>query len=401
GLLDQLDLDRIAGLAEQIRAASTAAAQRKAEQLHRRAKAVQGAVPKALRRPRKLRDVYAIASDSPRTLRRFFRDVYYPRRLKPFDASEGTVDRYESIFNRLAAFVGAEVTLDGLAAPGFLEDVQGWMIATGRSPHTVNGVIAHLRALWRYAKRKELAGGNPDFIDKLTVRKKDPEAWSLEELGRILAAATTLRGRFNGLPYNRLLPAFMLVLFDTALRAGAAIQIRTNDLGSDGRLAVDAATQKHKMDQSWRLTSQTLAAIELLSPASREMLFAGPYRRPGERAPRKEVILVWRRLSKALKRACRIAGVAGAKPGFHKIRRTSATQACAVGGRALAVAHCGHSHESVTAAYIDPRFIQRPDVVALLPRPDYQPAAEPPLPRLGAGLLEYRPAIVESEGGSR
>lgn len=398
GLLDRLDVDRIARLAEQIRAAAIAREARKAEQKRRRAKKAHKAVAKALRSPKALRHVYVIASDSPRTLRRFFRDVYYPRRLKPFDASQGTVDRYETLFNRLAAFVGAEVTLEGAANRGFLEDVQAWMIETGRSPHTVNGVVAHLQALLRYAKRRDYLpqSVNVDFTDKLTALKRDPVCLSPEEFARTLAAAATLPGHFNGLPYRQLLPAVMLTCYWTALRISAIVQLRSENLLGN-LLHVDACTQKHKSDQKFPLDDQAVAAIEALDPHSREMLFAGPARQPGQRAPRQDVIEAGRRWRKRLHRALAIAGVKVPKPGFHLLRRTSITMVAAHGSRELAVQHAGHSHESVTDRYIDPRFLARQSVLPVLPRVEFQPAADPPAPR----LLEHSPAIaaadVESE----
>lgn len=51
---------------------------------------------------------------------------------------------------------------------------------------------------------------------------------------------------------------------------------------------------------------------------------------------------------------------------FHKLRRSFATFIAAAGGMDLARAYCGHSHQSVTGRYVDPRFAgQRPRIAEL------------------------------------
>lgn len=395
-LLEQIEPARVDRLAAELRLAAERRGARQAErdaQRHvERCREAQAAVPKFRRRPKELREIYTIASDAPRTLRRFFRDVYYPRRLLPFNASEATRERYESGFNRLAAFTGGEVTLDGLARPGFLEDFRSWTIASGRSQATANSNCAQLLAIWRYAKRKELIGGNPEYLDKLIPPKKNPVAWTLDEFNRLLAAAAELPGAFNGLPYAKLMPALLLLLFDTGLRVGAAIQLRSENLDGQGALNVDACTQKHKSDQRWPLSGQTFWALRALHPETREMLFAGPHREAGQKTPRSDVGLCYARLRKRLKRAIDAAGLAGGvKDGFHKVRRTSCTLVAKAGGRELAIEHLGHSSGKVTDRYIDMRFIERPDAVSLLPRPNFHVPCEP------AGLLEYHPAEPEAE----
>ncbi|HVW36612.1 MAG TPA: site-specific integrase, partial [Pirellulales bacterium] len=374
-LLDGVRPVEVARLVEEFKLRSQRRAAQKAEQRRVDREIAQGRVPKAARLPKRTRSIYIIGNDSPRSLRRFFREVYRRRRLAA--AEEGTLICYERAINLLADFTGAEVTLDGLARPGFLEDFQGWMLARGCKPVTVNSVLSALLALWRYAKRKEYVGGNPDFLDKLPVLKPQPEAWSLEEFGRLLTAAANLPGRFRGIPCAKLVPALCLLLFDTGLRAGAAVQLRSDELDDAGWLRVDPATQKHKSGQTFPVTPQTLDVLAAIDYRSREMLFAGPRRDRGERAPRKQVASVLRNLQCRLRRALRAAGLqSGRRDLYHKIRRTSLTYVAAVAGEEAAIVQAGHSDAAVTRLYLDPTKIGRPNVVALLPRPDWRPQGD-------------------------
>ncbi len=375
-LFDQISLERADRLAGELIAAAAQRERRRTEKKRKRLQAIHSQVPARLRLPRKHREVYAIASSSPRTLRHFFREVYRPRRL--LKCSEATLDCYTTVFRRLEIFAGCEVTLDGLAQPGFLEDFMAWVIATGRTERTANKHLAHLLALWRYARRKEYVGGNPDFIDKLTVPKREVECWSIEEFERLLAAAAAVGGDFNGLPYARLLPALLLLIYDAGLRIGAVVQLRSEDFDAvAGSLFCPAEIQKHKMDQRSPVSPQTGEALRRLQPDVREMLFAGPQRRRGEKAKRKDVRNACRLLVKRLRRALRAAGLACTRRDlFHKIRRMSATYVCAAGGEALAISHLGHSGPNVIQAYLDRSKIGRQDVTTLLPRPKFDAAAE-------------------------
>jgi hypothetical protein len=152
-----------------------------------RGKKRMGAIPAHRRLP----DLVLIGSDSPRTLRNFLRDVYAPRRL--MDCGPRGAESHTRSINGLCAFSACEVTLDQLSDE-LMEEYAVWLRKSGRSPATINTHIAPLLALWRYAFKKRKLDHVPRDVEKLRVPKRLPEAWSPDEVGRILAAAAEETG---------------------------------------------------------------------------------------------------------------------------------------------------------------------------------------------------------------
>lgn len=384
-LFDRISLERVDQLARQLAAAAEERERRAEERKRLRRAKAQAAVPAARRLPRKTRDVYPITSNSPRTLKRFFAEVYAPRRLP--GCSPATLEQYANIINRFRAFAGCDVTIDGLAQRGLLEDFMGWIVTTGRSPRTANKARAHLRAIWNYARRREYVGGNPDYVDALRAPKREVRTWTMEEFERLLASASIIPGKFNGLPYRRLLPALLLCCYDTGLRIGALLQMRSEDFDDAGAaLFCPYEISKVRADERRRLSAETVQQLRLLNPGSRKMLFAGPLREAGKRATRREVVLTWRIVTRRLKLALRQAGLkCGRRELWHNIRRLSATQVCAAGGRDLTISHLGHKGSNVVDSYLDLTQITRPDVTSMIPRPRLPAAGQRP------ALPQYRP----------
>jgi integrase len=236
-----------------------------------------------------------------------------------------------------------------------------WTMAAGFSAATANRHRATLCAIWRFARRKRWIATEPLDVDKIRIKKRVPDAWSIDQLGRILEACAAQQGRVCGIPASRWWVAFVLNLYDTGLRVGAALAARTEHLDpASGFLFVPAEAQKQKSDQVFHLHPQTLAAIAETRPADRDLLFPCSYNRHG--------------LLDAYREILRQAGLpCDRRSLFHKLRRTSATFVADALGEEAAMKHLDHSCMAVTKAYLDPTKIRRTVRASdVLPRPDWK-----------------------------
>lgn len=312
------------------------------------------------RRPRVPYGVHLIGDDSADTLRKYFAEVYEPIRL--IGCSQRTIDSYRSVVNGFSAFLGCDATLHHLNDDR-LGEYKAWMARKDYSPTTINGHLRHLLSLWRHAWKKRRVDELPRDVDFLNVPKHCPEAWSLEEMGRMLDAAGKADGEFLGMPANLFWPAFLLTIYDTGLRLGAVLQIRTQDFNLEtGELIARAETQKQLADQIFRVHAETLEAIRAINPQLREFVFNYAEYNRNKRI-----------LYSAFDRILKAAGLpTSSRDKFHRIRRTSASLlADALGGdEAAAMKHLGHSSVQITMGYLDPRKIKKTVGAAdLLPRP--------------------------------
>ena len=307
--------------------------------------------------------VYRIADASPRTLRRFFEETYRPLRLVL--KSEKTVEKYYTTIKLFSDFTACDATLDQFTE-NRLDEFKVWCLGRMQAA-TANGYLRHLLALWRYAWKKRRLDKLPRDVEMLPEIKRIPEAWSQEEMARLLEAAGETAGEICGLPARLWWPALILVLYDTGLRIDAAVRLPSANLDLEtGWLRVAGETQKQKADQVFRLHADTIETLEAMAPERRERLFNYHFKnRPNQLRP------ITRGYEDILERA----GLpATAKDKFHKIRRTSATYLAEAIGEDEAVKHLGHSHPSVTRRYLDiSKITRRMTAADVLPRPEWKP----------------------------
>ena len=298
-----------------------------------------------------------------RLLRRFFQDVYAKKRL--VGSPPSTIKGYTRSIKRFAEFLGRESTVDD-----FSDDVMNefivWGVAGGRVKNiTANGWAVELLALWRYAYRKRLIDDLPRDIDFLKVNKTEPEAWSQQQLARLLRSCAAEPGRIAEIRAGLFWSALVLVIYDTGVRIGAVLALRVEDIDLEsGWLRVPADVQKQKADQVFRLHAETLRLLVETRPAERDELFPWP----------------WHNLSKTFyprfNAILRRAGLPhGKRDKFHKIRRTHATYYADVAGEEAAQRQLGHSSIQTTRRYIDRSKLTRRDQPAdVIPRPDWRDA---------------------------
>ncbi|MBX3448203.1 MAG: site-specific integrase [Planctomycetaceae bacterium] len=295
-------------------------------------------------------EVYRIEIVGERTLKHLFETSYLPQRLP--EADVGTIEQYRDVVEFLAGFLACDPTVDCLS-DDLVERFLAYRKQLGRANSTINRYRCYLLALWRHAWRKKLVSDLPRDVICYPTAKRLPEAWSTEEVARILTAAAAQPGAVCGIPAGRYWVALILTLYDTGLRIAALMAARTSDLNEDGWLSVPAEVQKQDADQAFRLHADTLAALQATDFRSRELLF--PFHQPEWRAT---LIARYRRI---LKRA----GLArGRRDLFHKLRRTCATAICDRHGWVAAQQHLGHSTLDMTKRYVDPRKLNRAHTAA-------------------------------------
>ncbi len=285
------------------------------------------------------------------TVRTFFETAYLPLRL--IVGSPRTVEAYLdtlSAWDRWPSRVPLK-RIDDLVFAKWL----GWL-AERSSRSTTNKHRAHLLCILRLAVKRKKLKALPD-VPPLKTSPKLPEAWTVDEVERIISTARQLPGEIDGVPANRWWPALFFVIYDTGSRIGAMLAVAPKSLSlSERSLILLGSTTKSGRPQYCRLSDQTVAAVAAIYDPHRPRVWPWPHIR-----------------ATLYRRAKRLFAAAGVTYGrdngglFHKLRRTSGTLVAANGGNPQL--HLGHADARVTYRhYVDPR-IAGGGQLDFLPRP--------------------------------
>ena len=326
-----------------------------------------------------------------RTVRAFFFETYVPRRLD--DGKPDTIGSYRTAINHLCDFAACEVLLDQLS-DDLIEKLLGYLAKRGAAAYSCKRVRATLLAIWRMAARKRDPATRKPFVDeapldieRVKVPKILPEAFSVEEISRLLAVAETAEETVCGIPSKHFWYSFVLALYDTGFRVSALLQLRTTDLDLERRyVKARHGTQKGANDQSQPI-SQALADRLRLTylDGPRDLVFPWPYK---ERR---------RTVTKRLRLLLRRAGLPhGPKNLAHSIRKSHATYLFDSAGSDATVNSLGHTTFDVARKfYIDRRLLSVPHLVDQMQRPESAPAADKPVAAIGG--TEVRRLTVEPQ----
>jgi len=278
--------------------------------------------------------------------------VYVPAQL---DLSPGTIEQFRVAIRLFDRWAGKPQTLHGLSEEhvrNFLHDYY----ATGKSPATVNKKRSLLLSLWNHAYEEELLDRPPRTrrIPQARECPPLPEAWTAQEVGRLLAAVGEVyRGTFTA-TYLR---ALVLILYDTGARVSEVLRLQADDVDLQTGTLIFRAT-KIGTERLARIHPDTCFACRALLSLERAPPGQPPFSSPWDRT--------W--LRELFKRAARHAGLrVGRGNGgvFHKLRRTSGSLVEANGGDGSR--HLGNSRRVFEKHYRDPRL--GGDLLDLLPRP--------------------------------
>lgn len=272
------------------------------------------------------------------TLSEFFADFYRPLRLR--GRSANTTRLYENTIRQYSRFLGREATtadLNDLSVARYLEHR-----SSCRSPYTSEKERNQLCSLWRCASDRRIVDARP-CVPQSPLPARVPQAWSVEELRRLLAHASVAKGKIGDVPAHVFWPAMILALWQSAERVGAILAVKKEDY-SRPRIMVRAEYRKGgKRDKLYTFTEGACDLFDVLAKSKNgPHLFEWPKNR----------LYLWDRFGKLLA----AAGLGGGKRcKFHQLRRSAATHYCAGGGDPTAL--LDHSSPRVTKAYLDPRYI--------------------------------------------
>ncbi len=287
--------------------------------------------------------VFSISAGRPLagTLANYFEATFAPQELCGLAAS--TVSEYRAALRSVERHYPAlrlEQLDDALAAAHFQ-----WMRDQGKTPWAVNNVRKYWFAVWRHAKAGGHVAALPS-IKRIKTGRSRPDAWTLDETARIVAAAS---------PWWR---ALLLVGWWTLLRRRSLFEIEPADVDyAAGWIDLPPSALKNGVAKRVRVGRDALDALGAIS---------GPPRRR---------VFEWRHNPKRLDSEFRsLLAAAGVAPSrrrnlnlFHKLRRTAATHAAIRSGLAVVCDLLGHSERYVTERYIDTSLLPGHDATAILP----------------------------------
>lgn len=124
----------------------------------------------------------------------FLKTSYVPSKLT--GKSQRTVANHKTTVRGFTAWFRAEHGRKPQVADLSRASLDGYkqhLVTTGRKHSTVNKVMANLSALWRWAYLEEIHSQAPRKIERLPEVKRDPTAWTLDEMRRILLVSPFAR----------------------------------------------------------------------------------------------------------------------------------------------------------------------------------------------------------------
>lgn len=286
-------------------------------------------------------------------MREFFERVYAPAKLR--GKSDKTVYQYQIQIGRFGTFLNHEPTLADLVDDTVTQFL-AWIVAQGRTPATANKARNHLLALWRFAARKNLVREFPDVMPHREPRRV-PKAWTQADLTKLFGTCDCVAGGWNGILAADWWIALHAVMWDSAERVGAVMQIEWCWIDLEtGWLIVPAEARKfQREDKAFLLHPQTVGYLEKIRHSGSKFVFVWPWTRQ----------TLWIRYAKILADA----GLpTDRKSKFHRMRKSAASWFEAAGGNATDL--LGHTARRTTEAYLDPRIVPKPQASNLLFRPD-------------------------------
>jgi len=228
--------------------------------------------------------------------------------------------------------------------------------ATGK-PSRAMLACKWLKILLCEAWRLRLLTDYPRLWPKFRRVRDLPDSWTEEEAARLLGVASAMPGSLCGVPAGVWFRAWLLVAWDTALRASQMFRLLWQDVSGDFRTLVvrPVAGTKSYRPQVKALSAQGQAALRDLAEFGREREVF-PF--PEWPRSRREFFSLFRML-------CHLAEIPAPRDGrlqlTHKLRRSSITAVARLSLEA-AQRHAGHASLRTTLDhYIDPRRLNEDD----------------------------------------
>lgn len=182
----------------------------------------------------------------------------------------------------LSRHLSAPATVSDLT-PDRLNSLLLWLSQCGKSHATRKTRRSALMCVWRYAYESRLTD-EPPRCKRVRLPQQTPDAWTVEEVRQLIAAAGAMRGRFRLTRIERApyMQSLFLSLYSTGLRLGDMLCLTRDAVHPDGHFTIVQSKTRRQVrrylyPQAVRLLDQTGAADrELCWPlwARREQLFS-------------------------------------------------------------------------------------------------------------------------------
>jgi hypothetical protein len=288
-------------------------------------------------------------------LTEYFDTVYRPLKLR--GKSPATTRLYGCLVSTLARFLGRPPDLEDIADEMLLARFLEWRTTQGKSPFTIEKERQQLVALCRLANERRLIAAMPS-CEPAPLPDPVPTAWSTDDLQRLYAVASSMRGLVGTVHASLWWPTLISVAFQSGERIGAIMAVPRSCYARPC-LTFTALTRKGKRrGRVCDLTEDVCDAVEAVMASAKGGRESPIFVWDGAKT------YLWDRLRWMLDKA----GLSGRRLGFQQIRRSSISMVARAGGDA--VRHAGHAQAATTRRwYIDPRFIDSgPRSCDLLPK---------------------------------
>lgn len=257
------------------------------------------------------------------------------------DIADSTFAQCRYAAQRFGDYLGRPAVLTDFADSTVNQFLVALQQQTDLSARSVKSYRGNLLLLWRLAFECELVDELPKRVRRIKVPRKLPEAWTLDELRVLVAAAADTPGYFQQ-PRIRKGPywvAFIACGFFTALRLGDLLRLEFDQIEPTGWLTMIQA--KTGYPHRCYLPEDAMRTVAAIAQPKRKRIFS---------ASCKSVLQ---------KSFARIVKRAGLKGSAKTLRKTAATLAeCQLPGSASWL--LGHRDPSLARRnYIDVRQVQQ------------------------------------------
>lgn len=252
---------------------------------------------------------------------------------------------------QLSGWVGRDVELreiDRALLAAWAEDLLGSI-----RPCTVNDKLRMIRTVILAAYEDGLLQQVPRRVRRIVEQAAPPEAWTVEEVRRLLGHLTILGGELAGRPASDWWLSLVMTIYWTGTRIGAMLGVEVADYQRG--IGLVARKQKNGRQQWHRLPQSCCEAIERILPESGSIWHWPMHRNT--------LFTRFRAYVEAAGLPCPRSG----RNLFHRLRRTTASY-CAAVDPGIAQRQLDHSSLRVTqASYIDPRIARPVSAADVLP----------------------------------
>ena len=289
------------------------------------------------------------------TLWDFLRHVYVP--LHP-GISAGYRLQLETTVRLLTRWHGGPLRISDLSESLLRRFLAAY--SENRSPVTVNAKRRQLLTLCRTARQEGLLRKVPEAIPRLREPRRMPEAWTVDQVSKLVRYSRTLTGNVDGTAQATFWASLFSTAYWTGCRATALRLTQTCDCDLDGGwILVRAETMKTDSDQLYQLSEQAVAELKPHLDGRRRLIWPWPFH--------------CRTFSTHCRRIMEGAGLQPSRRGMslmQKIRRTAISYV-ACESLELARRLAGHSSAELTRRhYVDERICTVPSPVDILPKLD-------------------------------